>query len=309
MLKENYTFWSSDSQTKLHAVFYKPEGEVIATLVVAHGIGEYIERYEELADFLTFKGIVVAGFDCIGHGKSVSERKAPMYFGKKGSWEYLVKDFIIFNHIVKEIYPNVPCFLMGFSMGSFVVRYAMATKNVTTDGAIFVGTGRISPLLAELVKFVVSQEDKKVGGDDKVSDKVNELAFGNYNKYFEPCNTEFDWLCRNKDALKEYIEDPLTRKYITPGMFRELLSGMAFSSKKSSVKMADKNIPILFVSGKEDPVGEFGKGVIKTANMFSKFGFNTTLVMYPNIRHDVFHDDQKHEMIEDMYSWMKYIIN
>lgn len=305
MLKENYYFWSTDSQTKLHAVMYKPEKRVIATMIISHGIGEYIERYEEFAEKMTSAGILVAGFDCIGHGKSVSTRKAPMYFGEEGSWEYLVKDLIVFNHVIKDRYPEFPCFMLGFSMGSFVVRCALATRDVTIDGAILAGTGRISPAAAKLVKFMISQEVKKLGSDDKVSDKINELAFGNYNKYFKPCKTDFDWLCKDEDALKAYIEDPMARKFITPGMFRELLSGMALASKPLTVRMSDNTIPVLFVSGKDDPVGEFLKGVTKAANLFSKYGFETSLLVYPDTRHDVFHDIHKDKVTGQILEWIR----
>lgn len=305
MLKETYTFWSSDAESKLHAVFYKPEKDVkvIATLMVAHGIGEYIERYEEFAEVLTSKGIVVVGYDCIGHGNSTSKTKVPMYFGEEGSWKYLVEDFLNYNHMITEYYSNVPCYVMGFSMGSFVVRCAMASNNLSANGAILLGTGRISHLVAKLVKYLVSKEAKNVEGDDNISDTVNELAFGNYNKYFTPTKTDFDWLCKDEKACESYIEDPLTRKYITPGMFRELLSGMEIASNPDTVKNAER-IPILFVSGEEDPVGDFGKGVTKVEKMFKKFDFETEVKFYPDSRHDVLHDTHKDEAMKYICEWI-----
>ena len=122
--------------------------------------------------------------------------------------------------------------MLGFSMGSFVLRCALATNELKTNGIILVGTGKISTITAKLVKSLISKEVKKIGGDDKVSDVINNLAFGNYNKYFKPCKTEFDWLCEDENALKIYIEDDLAYKFITPGMFRELLTGMDFASRK-----------------------------------------------------------------------------
>lgn len=304
MVKENYNFWSTDAQTKLNAVIYKPEGETIATVIIAHGIGEHIGRYEKFAEFLTSKKITVAGFDCIGHGSSISKKKAPMYFGEEGSWNYLVGDFGIFTEMVKEFFPDVPCFVLGFSMGSFVVRCALATGKVKADGAILAGTGEISQFVAKMVKSLVSKEAKKVGGDDKQSEKVNEMAFGNYNKYFKPCKTEFDWLCQNEEALQEYIQDPLARKFITPGMFRELLSGMAFASKEANMKKCNIKIPILLVSGENDPVGEFKKAVSRVAKKFNKNGFETKVIWYPNSRHDIFHDNCQEKAMQDIYEWI-----
>lgn len=304
MLKDNYSFMSADSETRLNTVIFSPEKKAIATLIIAHGIGEHIERYEELAKYLTQRGIIVAGYDCIGHGKSKSATKAPMYFGKENSWEYLVRDLIVFNHIIREKYDKLPCYVLGFSMGTFVVRTALAYKNLDTDGVILAGTGRISSITAKLVKFVVSLEAKKVGGDDKVSQKVNSLAFGNYNKYFKPCRTEFDWLCRNEKAIDEYMADSLAQKFITPGMFKELLSGIAYTSTSFAIRMIPKNIPVLFLSGEDDPVGEFKKGVKKVVKSFEKSGVKTTLIFYPKARHDIFHDDSKAAVMQNLYDWI-----
>lgn len=309
MLRKNYTFLSTDTETKLNITTFEPECETNAVLIVAHGIGEHIGRYEELAEFLTSKGILVTGFDCIGHGKSVAKSgKARMYFGKEGSWDYLVKDMVVFTNEVKKNYPNIPCFMLGFSMGSFLVRSVLATRNVKIDGAILAGTGRISPVAAKLVKFVIAQEAKKVGGDDKVSEKINSLAFGNYNKYFKPCKTEFDWLCADEAAIQEYIDDPLTNKFITPGMFRELISAIAYTNTGNTIRLFDKQIPILFMSGEDDPVGKFKKGVFKVREAFNKYNAKTSLLMYPNSRHDVFHDTCKDMVKHDIYTWISSVM-
>ena len=200
MLKEKYIIQSTDMETKLNTTVFVPEVKIKATLIVTHGIGEHIGRYANLAKYLTERGILVAGFDFIGHGESVSGKKPAMYFGNEGSWKYLVDDVIRFNHIIKAKY-SVPCFILGFSMGSFVVRTAMATGELDASGVILAGTGSISTILAKMVCFMIKQEAKKIGGDYKVSKKINDLAFGNYNKYFKPTKTDFDWLCSSEDGI------------------------------------------------------------------------------------------------------------
>ena len=167
MLKEKYIIQSTDMETKLNTTVFVPEVKIKATLIVAHGIGEHIGRYALLAKYLTERGILVTGFDFIGHGESIGKKPA-MYFGNEGSWKYLVDDVIRFNHIIKDKYP-VPCFILGFSMGSFVVRTAMATGELDASGVILAGTGSIATILAKMVCFMIKQEAKKIGGDYKVS--------------------------------------------------------------------------------------------------------------------------------------------
>ena len=302
ILKEHF-FTSADKVTPIRIVGNAPLKPMVV-LAIAHGIGEHAGRYGEMAVELAEKGVAVYAMDFIGHGSSVSEKKAPMYFGENG-WDYLVDDLISFNKFVRGMHPNVPCFMLGFSMGSFVLRTALAERpaEIEANGAILAGTGRISGVVAALVRKMVADEANKNGGFDVVSDKVNSLAFGNYNKYFQPAKTEFDWLCKDEKALEEYINDPHAAKYITPGMFSDLLDGMARSSKKSAIKNT-KNIPILFVSGKEDPVGDFTKGVRKVVSEFKKHNSEVSVRFYADSRHDIFHDKDRKSVVEDVYFWM-----
>lgn len=308
MLNEQF-FKSSDNMTDIHYVEHQADNEPEACLIIAHGIGEYAGRYNEISNFLTEKNITVFVFDFIGHGQSVSSHKAPMYFGENG-WDFLVKDLVTLNKIVKEKHPNIPCFMLGFSMGSFVVRTALAEyqEEINIDGAILAGTGSIAAPVAALVRMMISAEAKKCGGADKVSEKVNDLAFGNYNKHFKPCNTAFDWLCKNEVLLQEYIDDPRTSKFITPGMFSDLLAGMARVSKKTAIKNT-KNVPLLFLFGEEDPVGNFGKDVHKLANEFRNNDFRIVCRAYENSRHDIFHDNDQEIVYMDTYNWIKNVLS
>ena len=302
ILKEHF-FTSADKLTQVKVVGKIPLN-AWASLIIAHGIGENTGRYEEMMTELTEKGIAVYAMDFIGHGASVSENKAPMYFGENG-WDYLVSDLISCNKFVTRRHPNIPCYMLGFSMGSFVLRTALAEKPaaIKTDGAIFAGTGYISGITASLVRKLVAVEAKKNGGFDTVSQKVNDLAFGNYNKYFKPTKTAFDWLCKNEEAMQEYVEDTTVAKYITPGMFSDLLNGMARSNKKEAIENT-KKIPILFLAGKDDPVGDFTKGVKKVCEGFKAKNFKISTRFYPNSRHDIFHDNDKKSVREDIYNWI-----
>ncbi len=304
MIITNNFFPSSNKLSDIHYMEYKPDGEVFQTLIIAHGIGEHAGRYQELAEKLSTKGVAVFAMDFIGHGESIGPDQMPMYFGENG-WDFLVEDIISLNKIVKEEYPKIPCYVLGFSMGSFVVRTAMAERanELHVDGAILAGTGNLAPLLANLVKKIVAIEAKKCGPEN-VSEKVNELAFGNYNKYFKPCQTAYDWLCNNADGIQSYIDDPKTNKFITPGMFMDLLSGMARVNRKTAIE-SSKLIPVLFLTGEEDPVGEFTKGVKKVAKAFMDRNPDVELKIYPNSRHDVFHDNDKEVVMSDIYMWLK----
>ena len=122
MVKNEFTYPSHDGKTPIHAVIWRPEGEVRAVLQISHGVAEYALRYEPFAAFLTEHGFAVAANDHIGHGQSLAEGAPRLYFGPKGSWQTVVDDLYTLRcHCGKE-FPGVPYALLGHSMGSFLAR-------------------------------------------------------------------------------------------------------------------------------------------------------------------------------------------
>lgn len=305
MTRDEFDYPSADGKTKIHAVEWLPDGEPKAILQIAHGVTEYILRYEEFAKFLTEKGIVVVGNDHLGHGTSIAEGAERMYFGPEGSWNWVVEDIKKCLEITKNKFPNIPYCLLGFSLGSFLARTYLIKYPGSLNGAIIMGTGQLPSFQISIAKFMVNSEAKKVG-ESHTSPTIQKLSYETYNKYFAPNRTKYDWLCSSTTSLDEYIKDPMRGEDFTAGLFRELLNGMAFTAKQSNIEKIDKNIPILFLSGDKDPVGEQGKGVIKAYDCFKKAGIkDVKMKLYPGLRHDILREDCKQDIFEYIYNWMK----
>lgn len=305
MIREEFYYLSEDGKTKIHAVEWKPEKEPIAVIQIAHGVTEHILRYEELAQFFTQRGFAVVGNDHLGHGTSVAEGAQPMYFGPSGSWKWVVKDMCQCYKLIKEKYPNIPYIVMGSSLGSFAIRTWLIRYPGTVDAAILVGTGQTAPAILGFIRKVAVREGEK-SGEEHSTPLIQKLTFEKYNKGFAPNKTEFDWLCVSETSLKEYLKDPLRGEAISAGLFRELIDGMAFTAKRINQKQMDTKMPILLISGAEDPVGDRGKGVIRTHRSFRKVGMkDVDMKIYPGLRHDILHDDCRQEIYEYLYQWIK----
>lgn len=307
MKKEEFFYRSSDNVTDIHAIKWDIENPR-AVLQVAHGVTEYIDRYDEFAKYLNEKGIVVVGNDHLGHGKSISEEKGPMYFGKEGSWDFAVEDLYSLYTKTKIEYPNIPYFILGFSLGSFLVRTLLIKHSEVSDGAILVGTGQTSWLNIKLGLMMANKEAKE-HGDNAFTEKIDDLTFGTYNKKFKPNKTKLDWLCSNEDALDLYMKDPSRGESFSAGLFRELLSGMMYDRDIDNIKKMNRDLPILFLSGSDDPVGDYGKGVDKAYKDFKKAGIkNLSIKMYPGLRHDILNEKSKNEIYEDVSSWTDSLV-
>jgi alpha-beta hydrolase superfamily lysophospholipase len=304
MARNEFTFPSADGKTQIHAVEWLPDGEVRAVLQIAHGVSEYILRYEPFANYLTARGFAVVGHDHLGHGSSTTPDGKPMYFGPKGSWNWVVQDIETRRQLAKERFPNTPYFILGHSMGSFLLRTFLIRYPGTVDGAIIMGTGQMAPLLIAGGKAVAAVESLRVG-ESNASTLVQMLAFGAYNKQFAPNRTGFDWLSVNEENVDRYIADPLCGGNASIGLFREMLGGMSYIAKPENLKKMNLNTPVLFISGAMDPVGDCSKGTTKAYESFRKVGVrDVSLQLYPGLRHEILCEKEREIVFEDIYHWL-----
>ena len=304
MVRNEFTFLSADGKTPIHAVEWLPEGQARAVLQISHGVSEYILRYEPFAEYLTARGFAVAGHDHLGHGQSVAEGAPRLYFGPKGSWNWVVDDIDQRRNLAKAKFPQVPYFLMGHSMGSFLARTYLIRYPGAVDAAVIMGTGQMSPAIIAGGKAVAAEEAHRVG-EDQTSSLVDKLAFGAYNKRFAPNRTGLDWLSLNQDNVDRYMADPLCGGNATIGLFREMLGGLSFIAKPENLKRMNLNIPVLFISGEMDPVGDCGKGVKRAFESFRKAGVrDVSLKLYPELRHEILNETCRETVYEDIYQWL-----
>ena len=276
--------------TNLPAYLWMPDSEVKAVLQIAHGMTEHMGRYESFADFLCPIGIAVAGFDLRGHGKNPGDPEVAS-FGE-GGWAASIEDMRLFYTQLHERFPGVPHYMLGFSLGSFLLREYLKKYPDEGEiaGAIIMGTGHQPGWLLSIMMSIVKGQIKKVGFD-KTTDLVRQLSFGTYNQKFKPNRTVADWLCADEGELDKYLADPLVRKDISAGLFWELLGSMKRTGSAFEYDGWDASLPILLLSGQDDPVGNGGKGVRAIYNRMRKNGLeNVTMKLFPGARHDLLHD-------------------
>ncbi|MDO4316396.1 MAG: alpha/beta hydrolase [Oscillospiraceae bacterium] len=305
MVRNEFTFPSADGKTAIHAVEWLPEGDVRAVLQISHGVAEYILRYEPFAEYLTARGFAVAGHDHLGHGGSVAEGAARLYFGPRGSWNWVVDDIYARRRLAGKRFPGVPYFLLGHSMGSFLARTYLIRYPGTVDGAVLMGTGQQSSALIAGGKAVAAAESARIG-EDRASPLVEKLAFGAYNKRFAPNRTANDWLSVSTENVDRYLADPLCGGTPTSGLFREMLGGLTFIAKPENLKKMNLNTPVLFISGEMDPVGDCGRGVKKAFRSFQKAGVrDVSLKLYPELRHEILCEDCRETVYGDVFQWLE----
>ena len=306
-MREKFSMVSSDGHTVLHGYVWTPEeGEVKAVVQLVHGMVEYIERYEELANYLTQNGYAVVGYDHLGHGSSVEREEDYGYFAKKDGHNLLVKDIRRLYTHMKKVYQTVPYFILGHSMGSFLLRrYFMIYGGEGVQGAIIMGTGK-QPYFVPLFGIGVAKVIKAIKGERYRSTFIDQMAFGSYNRGIKEKRTDKDWLTRDEEQVDRYVAHQWCNFIFTVSAYEDLFHTLCSIEKRKNKKRIPKEVPVLLIAGKEDPVGNCGKGVKKLYHEYISLGVkDVALKLYEEDRHEILNELDRETVFQDILSWIE----
>lgn len=307
MKKNEFHFRSVGDACDIRAVRYEPETEVKAILQIAHGMVEFIDRYENFAQFLCDHGFLVTGNDHIGHGGSVNSEEDWGYFGDNGN-EVVLNDMHQLTELTKKDYPDTPYFLLGHSMGSFYARQYLGTYGDELDGAIIMGTG-MEPLPVLKSGMFLCRLIAAFKGWHHRSPFVNNIAFGSYNKKFEPARTRADWLTKDESIVDWYLNEPRCTFMFTLNGYYNMFKGISRLYDPNLINAVPKDLPVLFVSGADDPVGGFGAEVEKAVKSLRDAGMrNVSMHLYEGDRHEILNETDREQVYEDLLGWMNELI-
>lgn len=301
---KDFYFNSSTGKNKIHARMCVPDAEPRAIVQIIHGIAEYIDRYDEFMSFLADNGIIAVGTDHLGHGKSIESEEQTGFFAYDNGWDYAVRDEEVLRLAMHENYPELPIIVFGHSMGSFMARTLLIRYPDAFNAAIISGTGNQG---AALVNGGLFMGNLVTGlkGAHHYSKFLNNLAFGSYNKIYDNPKTEYDWLSRDEANVQKYIDDPLCGFIPSCSLFRDMMTGVKFITNKKNLTAMNKDMPVYFMSGDMDPVGECGKGVQKAYNNFLEAGMkDVSIKLYPGGRHEMLNEINKDEVYTDILAWL-----
>jgi len=303
---QEFTFPSSDCKNHIHCCRWTPDdGEPRGVVQLAHGIAEHIMRYDAFARFLADNGFAVFGNDHLGHGKTCESEEDYCYFADELGWFLALEDMHRLHERACDEYPGIPCFLFGHSMGSFLARTFLINYPGEVTGCILSGTGQQAPELCNAGILVAKGESLRLGKRGR-SPLVNKLCFANYNVRIRAPRTDCDWLTREEGVVDAYVADRLCGGIPTNGLVIDMLNGIRYIQKRSNLQKMDKKTPVLFLSGAEDPVGEYGKGVMKACQSFRAAGCaDVTMKLYTGGRHEMLNELNKDEVYRDVLKWIE----
>ncbi len=304
MKPEIVTYLSRDEETTIYAEKYVPEKEIKGILIVAHGMNEYFGRYREMCEFLVHEGYVVAGPDHLGHGHTARDYQGEFgYFAENDGATVIVRDVHRLKKMVEEEYPGKPVFLLGHSMGSFIARNYIEMYGSGIKGVIIMGTGSFNefPIYLELLYIRLSA---LFGGWHKRDSFCTRVSVGQYAGLF-PADGPLGWICSRKEVLEEISRDDLSGDSFTLNGFYWLSKLILRMQDKKRMAGIPRSLPVFFMSGEEDPVGQNGASVRALAEQYKALGFkDVSFKLYPGDRHEIFHETDRFNVFYDIMEFM-----
>ena len=279
--------------------------DIIGIIQIVHGMAEYMERYAGFAEFLVNRGFVVTGEDHLGHGASVPQGETYGYFCSQDPATVVVRDVHRLKKMTQEKFPGVPYFIFGHSMGSYILRNYMFRYGTGIQGAIIAGTGMEKPAEVAAAR-VLTRCIQLFYGEKHLSRTLDKLVFGKYNQKIENPRTVSDWLTHDEEVVNHYRIDPLCGFSFTVNGYRTLFELVNRLFQKENLAKLPENLPVLMVSGEEDPVGAYGEGVKRAFESLKEAGMKRVeLKLWPQDRHEILNELDKEQVMEFIAGWIE----
>ncbi len=303
-MMETKRFECSDGKALVYRCWKPANQNQRAVVHIYHGMAEHSERYDRFAKYLNSLGIVVYAQDHRGHGYTASDDERG-WFADVDGWSRVAEDGYEMDLEIVRNHPGKDLFLFGHSMGSFLVRTLAVTHPDLYRGMIISGTASGKGLVGNIGKMLAKARSRRYGSrtPDSLLDK---MSFGAFAKHFQPQQTNFDWLSRDADEVKKYIDDPMCGFVCSSQFFVDLLDGIAFANDPQQIVKIPKALPICLISGMMDPVGEFAKGPKKVYEAYKSVGItDLSIHLIPDARHELLNELNRDEIHTLIGKWIE----
>ena len=304
MLDKNSCYLQMSDGHQVFVTTYIPTKQTSGHVHILHGMAEHSARYDHFAKFLCDAGYSVSMHDHRGHGATAEQNGQFGFFAEKDGFERVVRDVFEVIESLRQQLDIKSLTLFGHSMGSFITRRFIQQYSYLLDHVILSGTGTVKPL--HLAGNVLAKQLVKAKGATVESPLLDKLSFGNFNNKIQNAKTSFDWLSTDEEQVQKYIQDEKCGFIATTQFFADLTDGLLMLNKVSENSRIRPSLPILLVSGSEDPVGDAGKGVVQVGQQLQEAGLEKVKVyLFEGMRHEILNERNKKYSYKIIVRWLK----
>ncbi len=313
VLTEDFSFPSADGESVVSARLWfsadaKPDASIRprGIIHIVHGMSEYIRRYDDFARYLAAHGFAVCGEDMIGHGFTAPSKEGLGHMPVDGGRDALVADMHSLRQIVSARYDaKTPYLMFGHSMGSFITRAYIAEHGRDLSGVVLCGTGTPAPAASWAGNFL-SRQTAKWRGATYRSSFIDGLAAGGYGKRIAHARTPLDWLSADPGNVDAYLADEYCGAMFSVGAYATLTDLTRWVVSRECACRVPRDLPVFFIAGDGDPVGDNGRGVHAAAKLFRDAGVaHVDVKIYPGMRHEILNEADHLLVYSDVLKWLE----
>lgn len=306
--KETFTFLSNDGKTHIFVRKWTPkEKEIKAVIQITHGMLEHSNRYDWFASALADEGFLVLAQDILGHGESIISAQDLGFFDEEKQDDVLIEDMHTLRTIChKDELRNKPYFMIGHSMGSYLLRKYLTIHGEGLNGGIIMSTGYIQEKTVKMGMRITAWIAGLRGWHHR-SKFIRNLTYDKYYRQYDLFGKkkENSWLTKDIAVVEEYYKDPKCTFLFTLNAYMSLFSTVLYDEKMEHVKQTPRELPLFFVAGDKDPVGAFGEGALKVYHLYKEAGLtDITWKLYEDDRHELLNETDKEEVLKDILAWL-----
>ncbi|HEY1839438.1 MAG TPA: alpha/beta hydrolase [Mycobacterium sp.] len=254
-------------------------------VVLVHGMGEHLRRYDHVANALTAQGFAVYGHDHRGHGASLDRDYGPGQLGPDG-WSALLDDLNLVIAQAKSDHPRLPVVIVAHSMGSFAAQQFLLDHGANVDAVALTGTAALDLLEPAL-------------------DLSSDLDLSAFNIAFQPARTDFDWLSRDDSVVDAYLADPLCGFGIDAASLKDMFAGAQRLADSAQVARMPHDLPMYLAVGSKDPVNGALTLLWPLVDRYRAAGLSdVTVRVYDDGRHEILNETNRAQVIDDLLQWL-----
>ena len=279
-------FLSFNKRDMVQGWIYVPAAKPKGIVQIVHGFGEHSRRYLHMLTSFLEADYIVAADDHVGHGKTAMVNDTWGDWGDAG-FHTMMEDEHKLYQLVCEKYPNLPYFLFGHSMGSFIVRDYAAKYGSELAGITICGT---TGEFRNAAETGVKLESAIANGRAKESD--SEYTLNLMGWMCERCDDVTignEWICADHYVQADHAEDPFDA-FTRPTTNQSVLYFIQMMEHIKGTDWAEKvpeELPIYNIGGDQDPVGEYGKGIYEVTNWLVETEHQVMTRVYSGYRHEI----------------------
>jgi alpha-beta hydrolase superfamily lysophospholipase len=256
-------------------------------VVLVHGMGEHLRRYDHVAEALTAQGFAVYGHDHRGHGASMNTDE-PGQLGPNG-WLALVDDLNLVIAQAKSDHPGLPVLMVAHSMGSFAAQQFLLDQGADVDAVALTGTAALDLL-------------------ESAIDLHGDLDLSAFNTPFQPARTDFDWLSRDESVVDAYLADPLCGFGTDATSAKDMFVGARRLADPAEVARMPHDLPMYLAVGSKDPVNGGLTLLWPLVDRYRAAGLtDVTVRVYDDGRHEILNEINRAQVIDDLLQWLQRV--